>query len=331
MAAAGVGIAQNTPSLLAYDSASRTWFTRIGTDCWLHSSRWSGPFITGKTPSGDALKAIADALPARHSQAAPAPAPAPADVPEVVVSTTPLCLVSIRGQPDLVQVADGIFAVRNANCDLFTAAADNSWWLLASGRWFTASDLMDGPWSVVKPASLPKAFAQIDPKGTWGNVLAAVPGTAAANDAIYQQSVPFVATLDRSLAKASVSTIGGAARFAPIAGTTVGYATNASAPLFQCDGAYYLCQDGAWFTAPAAGGPWTLCDSVPEAIYAIPPSCPVYGVTFVRVQTSTPDSVTFSFTAGYMNSFVADGVVAYGTGYATPGTQVPVDLGPGVA
>ncbi|NBQ15125.1 MAG: hypothetical protein EBU31_11095, partial [Proteobacteria bacterium] len=304
----------------------RTWFTRIGTDTWLHSSRYNGPYIAGKKPSDAALKAIQAALPAMHPDASTMPTPPAGKEPEVVVSTTPMCLISINGQPELVQVADGLFAVGNANCDLFTTTADNAWWLLSSGRWFTTTDMMNGPWTYAKPSALPAAFAQIDPKGSWGNVLAAVPGTSAATDALYQQTVPHVATLDRTKAKAKVSTFGGPARFKAIDGTKLQYATNASSPMILCEGSYYLCQDAAWFVAAAANGPWALCDKVPAAIYTMPPSCPLYGVTFVQVYNATPEAVTFGFTAGYMNSYENDGVVSYGTGYAYPGVTGQRDL-----
>ncbi|NBP52331.1 MAG: hypothetical protein EBU70_14340, partial [Actinobacteria bacterium] len=316
---AGVGIAQNTPSILAFDKGSRTWFTRVGTGTWLSSTRWRGPFVAGKPPSPDALRAIDAALPKRHPDASAAPAPPAGKVPDVVVSATPLCLVSIDGDPSLRQVADGLSAVTNANCDLFQTT-DGAWWLLASGRWFTTIGLATGPWTYVKPDALPAAFAQIDPHGSWGNVLANVPGTPAATDALYQQSVPHSATLDRAKATPKLTTLGGPTRFTAIAGTALQYATNTNDPLILCDGAYYLCENAAWFKGPAANGPWALCDSVPEAIYAIPPSCPVYNVTFVQVLDATPDTVTFGFTAGYMNSYENDGTVAYGTGYRYPGT-----------
>ncbi len=322
----GIGLAQNTPSLLVFDKATRTWFTRIGTDTWLHSSRYTGPYIAGKTPSASALKTIAAALPERHPAAVPTMPPPAGKTPEVIVSTLPMCLVSINGQPNLTQVADGLFAVANANCDLFTTSADNAWWLLASGRWFTSTDLMNGPWTYSKPASIPTSFAQIDPHGTWGNVLASVPNTTQATEAVYQQTIPHVATLDRALAKAKLSTIGGPARFQPIAGTTMQYAANASSPLIYCKELYYLCDTAAWFVANAPNGPWALCDAVPEEIYSIPPSCPIYAATYVQVYNSDADSVTFGFTAGYMNSYENDGTVAYGTGYTYPGSIGAQDL-----
>jgi hypothetical protein len=329
--APGVGIAANTPSLLAFDASARTWFTRVGTSTWLSAASWKGPFAAGAAPAPDALRAIEAALPARAPGVAPPPMPAPARVPEVVVVTEPTVLVSMDGGPDLVQVADGIYGVRNAGCDLFTSADGNTWWTLASGRWFTTGDLMDGPWSYVEPSALPKAFAQVDPKGSWGSVLASVPGTLAAKDAAYQQSIPHVATLDRAKARGSakVAWLGGAPRFAPVAGTSLTVGANATAPVVQCDGAYYLCTDGAWCVASRPDGPWELCDAVPESVYAIPPSSPAYCATFVRVANATAESVTFAFTAGYANSFPNGGIVSYGTGFASPGARASDAGGPG--
>ena len=321
----GLGIAQNTASLLAFEKATRTWFTRVGTDTWLHSSRWQGPFIPGKSPNAESLQAIDRALPKRHPDASASPAVPTGKVPEVFVSTTPMCLVSTDGDPAFTPVADGLTAVTNANCDLFRTA-DGTWWLLASGRWFTTTNLSLGPWTYAKPSTLPGAFAQIDPHGTWGNVLASVPGTPQATDALYQQSVPHVATLDRKLAQPKLTTFGGPARFKPIDGTGMQYAVNASSPLILCKGAYYLCENAAWFKGAAANGPWELCETVPEEIYTIPPSCPVYGATYVQVYNSTPDTVTTGYTAGYMNSYENDGTVAYGTGYAYPGSTGQGDV-----
>lgn len=129
-----------------------------------------------------------------------------------------MCLVSISGAPDLTQVGPDLSAVSNANCDLFTAMSTNTWYLLASGRWFTTSDLLNGPWTSIRSDALPKDFAAIDPHGPWGNVLACVAGTTQATTALYQASVPHTATLDRSLAKPNMQVLGQQVQFAPIQG-----------------------------------------------------------------------------------------------------------------
>ena len=83
-------------------------------------------------------------------------------------------------------------------------------------------------------------------------------------------------------------------------------------------------------------GPWTVATSVPEAIYAIPPSSPLYYVTFVRIYDVTPDAVHEGYTPGYLGTAVSDaGTVVYGTGYAYPSwigdTWYPAPVTYGVA
>jgi hypothetical protein len=61
-----------------------------------------------------------------------------------------------------------------------------------------------------------------------------------------------------------------------------------------------------------------LADSVPEVIYTIPVSSPLYYVTYVGVYGSTPTTVTYGYTAGYTMTYVSAGVVVYGTGWYYP-------------
>lgn len=44
--------------------------------------------------------------------------------------------------------------------------------------------------------------------------------------------------------------------------------------MIACDGKYYLCDNAAWFVGGSPTGPWTLADSVPQAIYSIPRPAP---------------------------------------------------------
>ena len=71
-----------------------------------------------------------------------------------------------------------------------------------------------------------------------------------------------------------------------------------------------------WFTASSAQGPWVVATSIPAAIYSIPPSSPLYYVTYVKIYDVTPQYVAVGYTPGYMGTVVTtDGVVVYGTGY----------------
>jgi hypothetical protein len=66
-----------------------------------------------------------------------------------------------------------------------------------------------------------------------------------------------------------------------------------------------------------------LAASVPPVIYTIPPSSPLYNVTYVKVYGATPSAVTYGYTAGYLMGFVSAGVMVYGTGYYYPPVVLP--------
>jgi hypothetical protein len=72
----------------------------------------------------------------------------------------------------------------------------------------------------------------------------------------------------------------------------------------------------------APQGPWTTASSVPQVIYTIPPSSPVYNVTYVTQVTTSSGSVQSSYTAGYLGAFVmgaAVGAIVFsGSGYYYP-------------
>jgi hypothetical protein len=92
---------------------------------------------------------------------------------------------------------------------------------------------------------------------------------------------------------------------------------NSDLPLIQVDSdSYYAVQAGVWFTASNLTGPWSVAKSVPAAIYTIPPSSPLYYVTYVKIYDATPDSVYVGYTPGYTGTVVStDGTAVYGTGY----------------
>ncbi|HXJ76644.1 MAG TPA: hypothetical protein VNM37_27555, partial [Candidatus Dormibacteraeota bacterium] len=67
--------------------------------------------------------------------------------------------------------------------------------------------------------------------------------------------------------------------------------------------------------APAPVGPWQVATEVPEEIYAIPPSSPVYYATFASVYQSNDEEVEVGYTPGYLGAYEDDGTVVYGTGW----------------
>ncbi len=250
---------------------------------------------------------------------APAPSLADGPAPAIYVSTEPAELIVTDGAPDYVPI-DGtqLLYVENTTGRLFKSIADNDTYVLISGRWYRAPSTQ-GPWAYVPGRSLPAEFARIPDSSVMENVKASVPGTRQAEEATIANAIPQTATVERTgTTMDPAPTIDGDPEYRPIEGTTLQYVLNASVPIIETGpGAFYAVQNGVWFDAGAPTGPWLVAASVPAEIYAIPPSSPLYYVTFVQVYGATPDVVYVGYTPGYYGTVLdPDGLVVYGTGYA---------------
>jgi hypothetical protein len=316
----GWSTVRNTPAVLLR-SPEGEWCVRIS-GAWKRSKSLAGGYSDGAAPPKPVVDAMgtAPAMPTAISTTKPAstpPAPKPADV---MVATAPTVLVALDGAPRLERVTDGVQRVSNTPAMLLTTDG-SAFFLLSGGRWFSTASLGSGAWSAVSPGDLPPAFAQIPSSRRMDAVRAAVSGTPEANEAVVAAREIRTVTLRREGA-APRMTVEGSAEWTPIAsgggGSDVSWLVNASKPTVRAGGLVYCCDDGAWFEAPNETGPWTLCDRVPDAVYGIPPSSPVYPCTYVWVMGSTTDSVTFGFSPGYLGTYVNDGTPVYGTGFAYP-------------
>jgi len=240
-------------------------------------------------------------------------------LPTIYVSTVPAELIQSDGQPQFLPIeGTGLLQVKNSDNIIFMDVKSNDYYVLLSGRWFKAKSL-NGPWAFVPGKELPSDFAKIPSDHPRANALVSVPGTPQAEEAVIANSIPQTSTIKRSEAKLEVP-YDGEPRFAPIEGTPLQYAVNTSVPVIRVDaGSYYSVQNGVWFVGPSPTGPWAVADSVPAVIYSIPPSSPLYYVTYVQVYGSTPDDVEVGYTPGYLGTAVSpDDVVVYGTGYDYP-------------
>ena len=241
----------------------------------------------------------------------------PAVVKLVLVVNKPSELIVISGEPALQPIAGtNLMWVTNTECDLFQDGATSQFYFLTSGRWFRAAQLRSQEWTAAT-TGLPEDFKKIPADHPRAHVLAAVPGTRQAEEAIINASIPQVATIERKSTKAEVKYIGDP-KFELIPETRVSYATNTPNDVLRYEDAYYLCLQGVWFVATTPNGPWKAADTIPQEVYAIPASSPKYNVTYVTVYDSTPDTVTYGYTDGYMGIYVGYGVAMWGTGYYYP-------------
>ena len=308
----------NTPFILV-KSPQGTWFVRLGRSSWQRAAALDGRFSRADAPPAAVVAAIGNppATPGSVNQDIERIGGPEVDPPLVMVATKPTVLVSVNGPSQTRDIGPGLKVVTNTSQTMIIRDQAPQYWVLASGRWFSAN-AESGPWMFVSGNELPDEFAQITQHdGKIGAALASVPGTKQAKEAVVNNGLVRTVVLDRTKAKCALAWNGKPA-FTAIKGTKLAYATNASQPVIKDGGAFYCCDSAAWFKASAENGPWTLCDAVPAEIYSIPASCPVYPCTFVEVYASTADSVTFGFTAGYVGSFVQNGSVVYGTGYDYP-------------
>lgn len=294
----------NTNWSFYQERRSKAFFLRHG-DTWLKSPELQGPY------------ALASEIPVELARlpipSATGDPKARAKTPKVIVVDRPAELIVTQGAPQLAQIGKTtLSSVTNTESDLFFEAASRSFYYLASGRWFKA-DTLRGPWMYAS-TNLPDSFKQIPAEHPRAHVLAAVPGTREAEDAVLLAAIPRTAEIKRGESAAEVQ-YAGSPEFLPITGTSISSASNTPNDVLKAGDLYYLCLQGVWFVSTRATGPWQAADRVPAEVYTIPESSPKYHVTYVRIYSSTPSSIVVGYTAGYQGAYVSSGVVVWGTGY----------------
>ena len=305
----------NTNWDLFYDKKESRYYLRDG-NVWLSAKSLGDAWpATLKLPKDfTKLPATAQYQDVRHAAAKPHK---PSGVKLVLVVNKPSELIVIVGNPALQPIQNtNLMWVTNTECDLFFDNKDKHYYFLTSGRWFRSSELKSQTW-VAATNALPEDFKKISPGHPRAHVLAAVPGTHQAEEAVLNASIPETATIDRKSIKAEVKYVGDP-RFEQIANTQVSYAANTPNDVLRFEDRYYLCLNGVWLVSAAANGPWQAADEIPDEIYKIPPSSPKYNVTYVTIYNSTPDTVIYGYTAGYTGIYVGHGVAMWGTGYYYP-------------
>jgi len=311
----------NTPATLFYDTSASRYYLD-GNGVWVTASTLDGPWTTATNPppSLDQAKTEVEQTeekdPHDHSRDA-GPPPLSGSLPTIFVSTTPAELLVTRGAPQLSPISKTkLLYVTNTDNNIFLDVRTQNYYVLVSGRWYQSRSL-SGPWKWVSGSQLPHDFAKIPPDSPKGNVLASVPGTEQAREAVIANQIPQTAAVRRAEASLEVR-YDGAPQFRPIEGTSLEYAVNTASDVIHSGARYYACHDGVWFVAETPEGPWVVADTIPAEIYQIPPSCPLFHDRYVYVYGATPDVVYFGYTPGYLGAYVYDGVVVFGTGWFYP-------------
>jgi hypothetical protein len=300
--------------------SSKTFYLRDDKS-WLKATDLKGPWApAGKLPDSfnqlpadDNWKDVRANLPGTGIAASA--------VPSVFESFEPAELILITGEPKYVPVeGTSLLWVSNTESDLFRMGNVGAYYYLVSGRWFSAPSL-GGPWTFAT-TSLPDDFKRIPIDHPRSRVLASVPGTDQAIEAVLIASIPQTARVNRKELQApEVVYQGGTPEFKPIETTTLERAVNTDKEIIKVGDLYYMCFQGVWFMARNAAGPWEVASSVPKEIYTIPASSPAYNVTYVTVEkdeSGSDDWVKFAAMAGYTWMMVAWGCTVWGSGWYYP-------------
>jgi hypothetical protein len=126
---------------------------------------------------------------------------------------------------------------------------------------------------------LPEDFKRIPLEHERSRVLASVPGTTQAAEAVLLAQIPETARVNKKTVKApEVVYQGGTPQFEPIQSTTLQRAVNTDKDIIKVGDLYYMCFQGVWFKASSPAGPWEVTGTVPKEIYEIPPSSPAHEV-----------------------------------------------------
>jgi hypothetical protein len=284
---------------------------------WLTATSIKGPWtLVKKLP--DAFKSIpADANWTDVKAAVPAKSLSQAETPKVFVSTVPAELIVVDGMPKYTAVTGtNLLWLSNTESDVFRVGQTGKVYFLVSGRWFSAPDYT-GPWTFATQ-NLPADFQKIPVSHPRSRVLASIPGTDQAIEAVMLAQIPQTARVSKSMVKAPDVAYQGDPQFQPIEKTTLSRAVNTDKDIIKVGDLYYMCFEGVWFMGRSPNGPWTVTGSVPGEIYEIPISSPAHNVTYVTVEDDDDDAVVFATAAAYTGMMVAWGCVVWGSGWYYP-------------
>ena len=149
-------------------------------------------------------------------------------------------------------------------------------------------------------------------------MLASVPGTQQAAEAVLLAQVPQTARVNKKELKAPEVAYAGDPKFEKVEKTKVERAVNTDKSIIKVGDMYYMCYEGVWFMGSSPNGPWTVTSKVPGEIYEIPISSPAHNVTYVTVEDDDDEWATFATAAMYTGVMVAWGCAVWGSGWYYP-------------
>ena len=191
----------NTHWPLFFDPGGSMFYLLVDRQ-WLKAATPDGPWlVTTKLPR-EMSRLRDDPQWADLEQSIPPPPAVPgAVVPIVFYSAVPADILLFDGKPSYARIPGTQLAyATNTLSYVFLHTPTNRYYYLTAGRWFGA-DSLGGPWKFATP-DLPADFARIPPTSPAAQVLASVPGTEEAKDAVLMAQIPTTVIVNPAAAAA---------------------------------------------------------------------------------------------------------------------------------
>jgi len=180
--------------------------------------------------------------------------------PEILVSKTPLKLLSIDKEPVRAEIeGTELEYVVNTNWSVFYYRPDERWYVLNDGAWQTNNYLASGGWSTTD--QLPSDFNRLALNEKATDIQAAIPAKLPENP-----PVPFVVSLEAN----ELILLDGEPQLNVIEKTGIRYVTNTESDLFKYSDSWYFLISGRWFSSNVLDGHWQSVKVLPEAFAQIP-------------------------------------------------------------
>ena len=213
----------------------------------------------------------------------------------------------------------GLLWVSNTESDVFRLGKTGPVYYIVAGRWFSAPDF-GGPWTFATP-SLPADFKKIPLEHERSRVLASVPGTDQAAEAVLLAQIPQTARVNKKELKAPEVAYQDEPKFTPIESTTVQRAVNTDKDVFKVGERLLHVQPGRVVHGhERRRGPGRWRTRCRRRSTQIPASDPAHHVTYVTVEDDDDNDewVTFAAAAGYTGMMMAWGCAVWGSGWYYP-------------
>ena len=182
------------------------------------------------------------------------------DPPVIVVSETPLRLLSIDKEPIRAPIeGTGIEYVVNSDWSVFYYSQEERWYVLNDTAWQQNNYLSDGGWTTID--QLPADFDKLALDDHWKEIHESLPASKPSSPPI-----PFVISLQAT----ELILTDGAARLDAIDQTGISYVSNTQSDLFSYAGRWYFLVSGRWFSNANLNGQWQTVKNLPDVFAQIP-------------------------------------------------------------